>query len=679
MSSRFELDDLSSIGEIENRWIHMADGARLAARIWKPNDAERNPVPAILEFIPYRKRDFMRSRDESIHRYYALSGYASVRVDLRGSGDSDGVLDDEYSPTEHEDALAIIAWLAAQPWCTGAVGMTGISWGGFNALQVAALNPPALKAVITLCASDDRYTDDAHYRGGCLLNENMQWGSVLTLYNALPPDPEIVGERWRETWRQRIDALEPFPAVWMRHPWRDEYWRHGSVNEDYGAIRCPVYAIGGWADGYTNAVFRLMTNLDVPCKGLIGPWAHAFPHDARPGPEIGYLQEAVRWWDHWLKGIDTGIMDEPVMRAWMQASVRPQPQYDERPGRWIAEETWPSPRIDGRRLHLSWGYLSPEPGEVHQVSFSSPQTLGMRAGEWCGFGADGEAPRDQRPDDGGSLVFDSDTLADPVELFGAPVLELTVRSDRPVAFLIARLCDIGADGASSRISFGILNLCHRNGHGDPEPLEPGEWYDVRLQLDDLACEIPAGHRLRLGLSTGYWPMIWPAPEQVILTVETGTGALTLPVRPPRAEDAELRPFEEPISAPGSSHKKLRHLPMRRTVEIDLTTNEMVYTLYGDGGEFGGAALARIEEIGLDIGYTLKKRYRIIEDDPLSAETELVQTTTLARGEWAVRLECRMRLSAGAEAFRFSGDLQAYEGDVPFASRDWTQAIPRRLL
>ena len=679
MSETLDVTDLSSIDEIENEWIAMPDGARLAARIWKPKDAARNPVPAILEFIPYRKRDFMRSRDEPMHRYFALHGYASVRVDVRGSGDSDGILDDEYSPREHDDALAIIAWLAQQPWCSGAVGMTGISWGGFNALQVAALNPPALKAIITLCASDDRYADDAHYRGGCLLNENMQWGSILMLYNALPPDPEIVGERWRDMWRRRIDALQPFPAAWMRHPWRDEYWQHGSVCENYDAIKCPVYAIGGWADGYTNAVSRLIANLSVPRKGLIGPWSHNFPHDARPGPEIGYLQEAVRWWDHWLKGIDTGIMDEPIMRAWMQDSVPPLPQYDGRPGRWIAEETWPSPRIEPLVFHLNWGGLSPQAGEAVEASFSSPQTLGVRAGEWCGFGADGEAPRDQRPDDGGSLVFDTEALKQPLELFGAPVLNLRIKSNRPVAFLVARLCDVSPDGASSRISYGILNLCHRDSHAAPEALEPGRWYDGRLQLDDLACSLPSGHRLRLGLSTGYWPTIWPSPEPVMLSVETGTSVLELPARPPRAEDGALRPFEPPVAAPGSLHKKLRHLPLRRTIEIDLASNEMVYTLRGDGGELGGAALARIEEIGLDIGYTLTKRYRIMEDDALSAATELTQSATLTRGDWSVRLECRTRLAATADAFQFSGTVQTFQGGEPFAARDWTLAIPRKLV
>ena len=668
--------DVVDIVEIENVWITMSDGCRIAARIWLPGRAELEPVPAILEYIPYRKRDFMRARDEPIHRYFAHAGYAAVRVDLRGSGDSEGVLFDEYTQQELDDALEIIAWLAAQTWCSGAVGMMGISWGGFNALQVAALDPPALKAIITLCSTDDRYADDAHYMGGCLLNENLQWGATLLTFCAYPPDPEIVGERWRAMWRERIDHLVPFPALWLQHQWRDDFWKHGSVCEDYGAIKCAVYAIGGWADGYSNAVPRLMRGLSCPKKGLIGPWAHRFPHNGVPGPAIGFLQEAVRWWDHWLKGVATGIMDEPLLRVWMQESADPQPYHEERPGRWVAEPSWPPPRNEKRRYYLNPGRLEPTAGRRVMLAFSSPQTTGLRAGEWCAFGAEGEMPLDQRPDDGRSLTFDTEPLPARVEILGAPVVELDLAVDEPGALLAARLNDVQPDGTSTLVTYGLLNLTHRESHDQPEALDPGTFQRVRLQLNDIAHAVPAGHRIRIALSTSYWPIAWPSPAAVIMTLRAGNSALYLPVRPPAPDDERLRPFEPPVAAAGLRRKTLRELPLKRTIEIDLATNETVYTF--QSGEFG-AALARIEAIGMDLGSTFLKRHRISEYDPLSAQTEIVQRTTMRRRDWSVRIESRVRLSATRDAFQFSAELEAFEDDQPFAQRTWQLAISRQLV
>ena len=256
-------------------------------------------------------------RDEPMHGYYAAHGYAAVRVDMRGSGESDGHLADEYLVQEQDDALEVIAWIAAQPWCNGAVGMQGKSWSGFNALQVAARRPPALKAIITTFSTDNRYTDDIHFMGGCLLNDNLWWGNIMLAYQARPLDPQIVGPSWRERWLERIETLPFFPALWLEHQRFDGYWKHGSVCTDFGAIVCPVLAIGGWTDAYTNAVPRLLEGLTVPRLGIIGPWGHIYPHDGVPGPAIGYLQEAVRWWDHWLKGQDTGIMKQPMLRAYV--------------------------------------------------------------------------------------------------------------------------------------------------------------------------------------------------------------------------------------------------------------------------------------------------------------------------------------------------------------------------
>jgi putative CocE/NonD family hydrolase len=662
--------------EIENVWIRMADGCRLAARLWLPEGAEAAPAPAVLEYIPYRKRDFTRARDEPIHRYFASQGYAAVRVDVRGSGDSDGILDDEYTPVELDDAVQVIAWIAAQPWCSGVVGMMGKSWGGFNALQVAALRPAALKAIITVCSTDDRYADDAHYRGGCLLNENMQWGAILMAYGACPPDPTIVGERWREMWRRRIEALPAFPARWLTHQWRDDYWRHGSVDEDYGAITCAVYAVGGWADGYSNAVPRLLAGLTCPKKGLIGPWAHLYPHDGVPGPAVGFLQEAVRWWDHWLKGIDTGLMEEPALRVWMQESVDPRPYHAERPGRWVAEAGWPSRRTLERRLFLGAGRLSETPEQPVSLSFSSPQTTGFRAGEWCAFGSDGEMPVDQRADDGHALCFDSGPLAERLEILGAPVVELDLAADEPNALIAVRLNDVAPDGTSLLVSWAVLNLTHRDGHDRPSALEPGRSYRVCIHLDDVAHAFPPGHRLRLALSTSFWPIVWPSPMPVVLTVRTGTAALYLPERPPDPADDALRAFAPPVAASGMRPQTLRTRPFRRTLEIDLATNETVYTL--DSGEFD-ASLLRLDPIDLDLGYVFTKRHRIDEVDPLTAQTEILQKTSMRRGSWSIRIDCRARLSATREGFQFAADLEVFEGDEPFASRTWQITVPRALV
>lgn len=305
--------------------ITMSDGVRLSARIWRPTTSDRQPVPAILEAVPYRKNDLTSTRDAIHHPYIAGHGYACVRVDLRGTGESEGVLLDEYLEREQLDAEEVLAWLAAQPWCDGRTGMMGISWGGFAALQVAARRPPSLGAIVIASFTDDRYADDMHYVGGAMLSDNLAEAGTMFAYSTCPPDPAAVGDRWRDMWHERLDAARPWVLEWLRHQERDDYWRHASLSEDYQALQCPVLASSGWADGYSNAVTRLLSRVDVPRKGLIGPWSHKLPHLGEPGPAIGYLQEVVRWWDHWLKGVENGVMDGPMIRAWMQESVPPPP------------------------------------------------------------------------------------------------------------------------------------------------------------------------------------------------------------------------------------------------------------------------------------------------------------------------------------------------------------------
>jgi len=680
MSKRIVSEFPRKVREIENLWITLKDGTRLAARMWLPADAEARPVPAILEYIPYRKRDFTRNRDEPMHAWFAGQGYAAIRVDMRGSGDSDGVLKDEYLLVhELDDAVEVIAWLAEQAWCDGAVGMMGKSWGGFNALQVAALQPPALKAIVTVCSTDDRYADDVHYMGGCLLNDNLWWGATMLVFNNRPPDPEIVGERWLDMWKERLAADEPWPPIWLRHQRRDAYWQHGSICEDYGAIKVPVYAIGGWSDGYSNTIPRMMQHLSVPRRGIVGPWAHIYPHDGSPGPAIGFLQDATRWWDRWLKGVENGIENEPVYRVWMQESVPPRANYEARAGRWVAETSWPAPGIELRRFHLNADGLESSARSEHALEIASPVSTGIDGGEWSGFALPGELAGDQRRDDACSLCFDGEPLAERTEILGAPVVELELASDRPVAQVAVRLGDVAPDGAVTLVTYGVLNLTHRDSHATPAPLEPGKRYRVGALLNDIAHAFPAGHRLRIAVSSAYWPLIWPAPEPVTLTVHAGASTLDLPVRVPKPGDDALPAFEEPETGPDVPVTQVSSGHFRRAIERDRVTGEIVSIFEAEGGLFGVDGTYRVDPIALVIGSSMVRRYVIRDDDPTSAHAECHQVIELSRGDWRTKADTRMRMWSTKDVFYVEAEVDAYHGDDLISSRRWSETIPRDLV
>jgi len=666
-----------AVREEANVWIPMPDGTQLAARLWRAQSA--TPVPAIVEYIPYRKRFGTAVRDEIMHRYLAGHGYACVRVDLRGSGESGGVLEDEYLEQELEDGCEVLRWLAAQPWCSGRIGMMGKSWGGFNSLQIAALQPPELAAVVAVCASDDRYADDVHHMGGCLLGDNISWASVMFAYNSMPPDPMLVGEDWRAMWFERLRGSGLWLEQWLRHQRRDEYWRHASVCNDYAAIRCPVYAISGWADGYSNAVLRLMEKLPGPRKGLIGPWSHKYPHEGIPGPAIGFLQELLRWWDQWLKKQHTGIMDEPMLRVWMQDSVPPTTYYDERPGRWVAESAWPGPNVRARRLGLSRNRFlspgeSPAPG-VH--SLRSPLTVGLFAGKWCSYAAGPDLAHDQRQEDGGALFFQGEPLAASLEILGTPCVELDISVDRPVAMIAARLSDVAEDDKATRVTFGLLNLTHRDSSDQPRALVPGKRYRVTVRMNGIAHVFPPGHRLRLSLSTSYWPMAWPPPEPVRLEIHTAGSTLVLPERPPQSADAELRPFEAPLGAPAPRRTRLEAPHDNWLVHRDLARDESTLEVINDRGRF------RLDDIELEVQARSVERYTSVADDFNSARAEVLWERSLARGSWRIRTVTRTVLTSTPTMFHLHANLDAYqqfeEGERRVYCRDWDLDIPRDLV
>ncbi|MDT0388801.1 CocE/NonD family hydrolase [Streptomyces dubilierae] len=670
--------------EEEHVTIPMSDGVRLSARIWRPTSSDTEPVPAVLEYIPYRKRDLTAVRDSIHHPYLAGHGYACVRVDLRGTGDSEGVLRDEYLEREQADAEEVLAWLAEQPWCDGGTGMMGISWGAFAALQVAARRPPSLKAIAIASFTDDRHADDMHYMGGALLSDNLAEAGTMFAYGTCPPDPAVVGERWRAMWHERLEQTEPWVLQWLRHQRRDDYWRHASVCEDYSAVRCPVLASSGWADGYSNAVTRLLGNLDVPRKGLIGPWSHKFPHLGEPGPAIGYLQELVRWWDHWLKGVDNGVMDGPMLRTWMQDSVPPSTSYEERPGRWVGEPHWPSPHIRQVAHPLTRHTIGPprDPDEAgpagdtdgEAMTVRSPLSVGQFAGKWASYNAPPDLPYDQREEDGGSLVFDSEPLTERLEILGSPTVELDLSVSEPVAMVAARLSDVSPDGAATRVSYGILNLTRRDSTESPEPLEPGRRYRATIPLNGVAQAFPPGHRVRLSLSTSYWPLAWPPPRPALLSVYERSSTLTLPVRPvDEPDEVPSSPFGEPEGTPPLATRQLTPPEERWEVKRDLVGYHAELDIVKDRGT------VRFEDTGIEAGRRAHERYTAVADDFTSAAGESTWTMTFRRDDWDARVVTRTRLSCDETDFFVDATLDAYEADRRVFSRTWNEKVPRDLL
>ncbi|MDX1756005.1 MAG: CocE/NonD family hydrolase [Marinobacter sp.] len=661
---------------LDPAWIPMRDGCRLGARIWLPAGAADTPVPAILEYIPYRLRDGSVLRDAVHHRYFAGHGYASVRVDLRGSGDSDGVLRDEYLEQELADGEDILRWLADQPWCDGKVGMIGISWGGFNGLQLAGRSPPELKAVVSVCSTDDRYADDVHYMGGCLLGDNLSWASTMFAYNSLPPDPSVVGERWRELWRQRLEGSGLWLVNWLEHPHRDDFWKHGSICEDFSTVKAPVLAASGWADGYSNAVVRLVDNLPGRCKGLIGPWSHKYPHLGEPGPAIGFLQECLRWWDHWLKGVDRGVDKDPALRVWMQDSVPPTTSYGHRPGRWVSEPRWPSPNIRPWRLGLAPNRLArngQRRREETAMTVESPLSCGLFAGKWCSYAAGPDLAHDQREEDGGALTFECEPLEGDLEILGAPEVELEVAANRPVAMVAVRLSDVAPDDKATRVTYGLLNLTHRDSHEHPEPLQPGKRYRVKVQMNEVAQVFPSGHRLRLSLSTSYWPLSWPPPEPVRLTVFDRNSALVLPERP-RRDDADDQPRFEPsegaVSVPYTVIEPPHH---NWYVHRDLARDRSTLEVINDSGT------VRLEDSGLEEQSRAVEWYSAEGDDFDSIRGETLWERSLRRGDWHINTVTRTILTCNKEHFHVHATLDAYEGERRVFSETWNRDVPRRLV
>jgi putative CocE/NonD family hydrolase len=690
-SSSVPLDD-PEIKVIENVWIPMADGARLAARLFLPASADVKPAGAVLEYLPYRKRDGYRYRDDVAGAFLAKGGIALVRVDIRGSGDSDGSMVDEYSPVEQADALVVLDWIAKQPWCNGKVGMRGISYGSFTALQAAAKAPEALKAIVSTCGTEQRYPDDIHYRGGCLIADQFAWAMEWQVIMRAPPDPQIVGaDRWRTLWQLRLEAAVALTVLWNEHQTLDAKWKDGSI-QDYGRIRCAIYNVGGMLDSYLPSVTRMMEHApQVPQKALIGPWAHKWPGypqpagrrgsptaaaNGTPGPGVDWLPVEVRWWHHWLLGEANGIMEEPRVWAFREGLPAGASYPHDTLGTWVSEPSWPSQDIKPRTWHLNVDGLAERPGSETLMAHRTDLTVGFANRTLSPSGDPQTWWRDQALDDAHSLVFDSPPLAQPLDIMGEPVFQLRVRSDKPIAKLCARLTEVTPNGRSNFVSYGLLNLTHRDSDEAPSPLVPGQDYEVRIKGHFACYRFARGSRIRVALSETWWPVVWPSPELVTLQITAGVSVLELPERPARAgETPPFALFRDRYALPGTPPAPYAH-PLEG-VEISGEPGSRTFSL--TEGSLNPTDQRMITGIGTDFMEAYRLRRSIRENDPNSAEMEAEAINVLERGDWRIKLRARCLCRSTATHFLCSETFEAWEDDRAVFSRSWDKAIPRVLV
>ena len=532
-SSRQVADQLSQPrfeARAERAWIPMRDGVELAATLVVPDGAPPgSKFPALFGYDPYRGAERLSSGGRP--GYFAERGYVSARVNVRGTGASPGrTVPNEYSVQEAEDADDVIAWLAEQPWCSGNVGMFGGSYGGFNSIQTAMRRPPALKAIIPIHATDDVYTDDIVYYDGALQFDSLgRWPFSMIAGMGLPAAPDNDTET--EEARYRVEH-EPWIFEMLRQQQNTPFWQRMSLRPHYDRIEIPTLMIGGWLDAYTDSIPRMLEYMNAPMRAVIGPWTHAI---GRPGPGFDAGHEMLRWWDQWLKGIDTGVTREPKVAIYINHSYKPSLTIAEIPGEWHSEENLPVARVQEHTWHpRADGLLARQPGGRMTEDLEYKPTVGMTNRYRCPHNS-AELPIDQRTDDVFGMSFTSEPLDEDIEIVGFPRALLHVSATAPVANWIVRLCDVWPDGTSTLVTKGILNGTQRRSNATPEPLVPGEVYELAFNLKVISWVFPKGHRLRFVVSNADFPNLWPTPYAMTTTLHVSPALpsqFLLPVCPP---------------------------------------------------------------------------------------------------------------------------------------------------
>ena len=643
----------------EFRSLPMDDGAKIAVTLHFPDAPP--PWPVVFEARPYRKDDF--SDATTIYRRLCDEGGLAVcRADVRGTGSSEGVPEDEYTARELRDHVATIEWLASQDWSNGNVGMYGTSYSGFNSLQVAALRPPALKAIIPIYATDRRYTDDVHYGGGARRGiDFLDYPAYMVALLALPPVPSVYGDGWREEWLRRIETNEPWELAWLEHQNEDDFWRHGSVFFEYDSIEAATLVIAGHADGYRNMAFRAFERLRGPRKILFGPWSHMSPRLSMPGPRIDHVPVMIDWWHRWLGG-DVSVDVEPPISIFVRRWTDPAPDSDTYNGEWRAEPDWPPARLADDRRRLDSG-VGPSAGATNgRDTLDIRGDVGVTASIWCAATLPFGVPWDQRPDEAFSLAYDW-PVTEEIEIMGHPRVELSVSATVPVAFVSAKLCDVGPDGCSSMVTRGILNLTHRNSHDHPEPLSVGEPVTATIELDATSYVFEPGHTIRLDLAGSDFPSSWPPPFAGAIEIDRASSTLVLPLLhgPPVSPPPTFEPGAPEASLPERVRWEIREdvLARERAVLID------------HGGVRGLNGLAESSDrYWGEIG--------VRSHEPGNAWATAGASLELGWGDITIRNESRATLRSDPETWHLTIELEVFEGDERIAERRWERTTPRDL-
>ena len=660
-------DQQETVEVIEHLWIPMPDGVRLAARLWLPGSAREKPAPALFEYIPYRKTDMVRARDERNHPFFAEHGYACLRVDMRGSGDSEGRMEDMYSDLELADAQDVIAWIAAQPWCNARVGMFGTSWGGTASLQANIDAPDALKAVIAVCATHDRYEDDIHHMGGCLLTDSIEWGATLPVILGSPPTMNI-GDDWRELWEERLKTL-PFPLeAWLREETRGAYWRHGSVIHQAERLTRPILAIGGWSDRYSNSVMSLLSARPDLVWGVVGPWGHHYPDQGRPGPAIGFQQLALAWWDAWLRGPTAAPPEWPRLRAWLSEFDPPSNLIERRNGRWVQSGP-PEAHLRTESLHLSDQGLVPKASGAGNWTVPFDLLVGQASGDTGYFGRQGGEPLDQRDDDARSLTFDTQPLNEDCTLYGSAKVRLLMQ-EHPSGQIVLRLNDVAPDDASARVVWTVCNLALDETNDKAIRSQKAERREVRLSFPTKAYRLRKGHRLRLSISSSYWPIVWPSTGLDDLRIVRGL--IELPVFQGLPADLSHE-FPPALDLP----REKQHRMLASPALVRATNTEKDGTLIT--GWHQPYAETFHEETSASHGFETRATHRIVPEDPGSAESLFEHRAVYRRPDGAAEISCTVSATTDDGFYRLKGRLVAEWEGTPVAERTWNSAIPRMLV